>query len=59
MNLIERIVAPALTFAVLIAGHAVIVASLLGGPTQKSSELVAKAAPAATAATATTARQAG
>lgn len=49
MNLIERIVAPALTFAVLIAGHAVIVASLLNGPTQDTPELVAKAAPVATA----------
>lgn len=48
MNLIERIVAPVLTFAVLIAGHAVIVASLLNGPTQDTAQLVAKA-PAVTA----------
>lgn len=49
MNLIENVFAPALTFAVLIAGHVVIVASLLNAPTHNTAELVAKAAPAVTA----------
>lgn len=49
--MIERIFAPALTFAVLIAGHVVIVASLISGPAAPSGELTAKAAA--------TARQAG
>lgn len=45
--MIDRYIAPALTFAVLIAGHLVIVAALVNGPTQDSSALMAKAPAAA------------
>jgi hypothetical protein len=41
--MIERFIAPVLTFAVLIAGHVAIAASLFSGPSQAAPEMVAKA----------------
>ena len=46
--MIDRFIAPALTFAVLIAGHLVIVAALVNGPSQERAEVLAKAPAAAT-----------
>ena len=45
--MIDRYIAPALTFALLIAGHVVIAAALLNGPSHAGTELVAKAPAAA------------
>jgi hypothetical protein len=41
--MIERFIAPVLTFAVLIAGHVAIAASLFSGPSQAAPEMVVKA----------------
>jgi hypothetical protein len=46
--MIDRFIAPALTFALLISGHLVIVAALVNGPSHNGTEMVAKA-PVATA----------
>jgi hypothetical protein len=52
--MIDRFIAPALTFSLLIAGHLVIVAALLNGPSQQRAEMMAKAPATLT----TTAQQA-
>jgi hypothetical protein len=49
--MIDRFIAPALTFSLLIAGHLVIVAALVNGPSPQRVEMMAKA-PAATTTTA-------
>lgn len=41
--MIERIVAPALTFLVLIASHAAIVSALFASPAPKAADVVAQA----------------
>lgn len=41
--MIDRFIAPVLTFALLIAGHVAIVGALLNGPSPAHAELVAKA----------------
>lgn len=47
--MIERYIAPLLTFGVLIAGHLAIAAALFSGPSQAGAEVVAKAPVAASA----------
>ena len=42
--MIERFVAPALTFIVLIAGHVAIASALLAGPAPQDQPLMARAA---------------